>query len=555
MAREAKHKKDDEKKAEGTEQPILNESPVTAEEQPTAVSEQTTEAGAVNEIPSEEAVSSADGTPSDAEAASIQAKTHARNRTFKKTKAIKSKIIPAQKKWQTLLGLGVGALALLALVVSGISSQYFKGKTMPNVSVAGISSTAKTPEQIKQQLEAQEEQLKISFYSGEKKFEPKLEEIGLDIDIGQTVENALQAKRDDGILAKIAFWKRADVPVITTVNNTLLSQYIETNLPELLKAPQDSQLQFSPQQNRFVITPQADGEGADMSRIKKQLLELGNKLENKSIEVRVATKKPAITEGKLQPLLGPANELVARRAALTGLGYRYLARPADIAEWITPTPQKDGSIKLVVDSSKVQSYVDSIGKRIAHPPVDRKVIKDANTGGEIVLQEGRDGTELANSQALAGAIVRALEAGRDSEQIMNIKVATHKTVNMEAYDRWIEVDLSEQRTTLYTGATPIHTFVISSGLARTPTVTGEFKVWHKNAVQTMSGGSRATGDYYDLPNVKWNTYFYKDYALHTAYWHNNFGQPMSHGCVNMREADAKIVYDFAPIGTTVIVHD
>jgi lipoprotein-anchoring transpeptidase ErfK/SrfK len=61
------------------------------------------------------------------------------------------------------------------------------------------------------------------------------------------------------------------------------------------------------------------------------------------------------------------------------------------------------------------------------------------------------------------------------------------------------------------------------------------------------------GPGYDLPNVQWVMYFYRDYSLHGAYWHNNFGQPMSHGCVNMRNEDAKWLYDWAPEGTSVMV--
>jgi lipoprotein-anchoring transpeptidase ErfK/SrfK len=49
-------------------------------------------------------------------------------------------------------------------------------------------------------------------------------------------------------------------------------------------------------------------------------------------------------------------------------------------------------------------------------------------------------------------------------------------------------------------------------------------------------------------------YFYSGYAIHGAYWHNNFGAPMSHGCVNMTPGEAQILYNWAPIGTEVYVH-
>lgn len=107
---------------------------------------------------------------------------------------------------------------------------------------------------------------------------------------------------------------------------------------------------------------------------------------------------------------------------------------------------------------------------------------------------------------------------------------------------WVHVDLSEQVLVAYTGDTPIRAFVIASGLPGTPTVTGEFRVRTKVRSQTMSGGEGAY--YYNLPNVQWVQYFYNDYGLHGTYWHNSFGTPRSHGCVNMTNADAKWVWDF-----------
>ncbi len=111
--------------------------------------------------------------------------------------------------------------------------------------------------------------------------------------------------------------------------------------------------------------------------------------------------------------------------------------------------------------------------------------------------------------------------------------------------KWISVDLDHQRTFVWEGNKLIKSFLISSGKARTPTVTGVFRIWGKIAAQRMEGGSRAAGDYYNLPNVQWVQYFYQDYSFHGTYWHNNFGTPMSHGCVNMTNADAKWLYDWA----------
>lgn len=112
-------------------------------------------------------------------------------------------------------------------------------------------------------------------------------------------------------------------------------------------------------------------------------------------------------------------------------------------------------------------------------------------------------------------------------------------------EKWIDVDLSEQRVVAYEGTRPVQTFIVSTGLPGTPTVTGTFRMWTKTPIQDMSGGNRAAGDYYYLEDVQWVQYFYRDYAFHGTYWHNNFGRPMSRGCVNMTNADAKWLFDWA----------
>jgi lipoprotein-anchoring transpeptidase ErfK/SrfK len=125
----------------------------------------------------------------------------------------------------------------------------------------------------------------------------------------------------------------------------------------------------------------------------------------------------------------------------------------------------------------------------------------------------------------------------------NLDSLTH--IDMPDTDEhWVRVDLSEQTLVAYSGPTPIRAFRVSTGLPNTPTVTGEFHIRAKVRTQLMEGGSRASDNYYNLPDVQWVQYFYEDYGLHGAYWHNDFGRPKSHGCVNMTNADAHWLWDF-----------
>jgi lipoprotein-anchoring transpeptidase ErfK/SrfK len=115
-------------------------------------------------------------------------------------------------------------------------------------------------------------------------------------------------------------------------------------------------------------------------------------------------------------------------------------------------------------------------------------------------------------------------------------------------ERWIDVNLTTQTASAFEGKNLIRTFVVSTGTWIHPTVTGSYPIYVKYKYADMAGPG-----YYlpDVPNVM---YFYKGYGLHGTYWHNNFGTPMSHGCVNFTIPDSNWVFNFASLGTIVHVH-
>lgn len=115
-------------------------------------------------------------------------------------------------------------------------------------------------------------------------------------------------------------------------------------------------------------------------------------------------------------------------------------------------------------------------------------------------------------------------------------------------NRWIDVNLQTQTVQAYEGDRLVNSFIASTGTARYPTVKGQYRIWIKLKTDDMRGPG------YDLKDVPYVMYFHKGYGLHGTYWHNNFGTPMSHGCVNLRTEDAAWLFDFSSIGTLVNVH-
>jgi lipoprotein-anchoring transpeptidase ErfK/SrfK len=114
--------------------------------------------------------------------------------------------------------------------------------------------------------------------------------------------------------------------------------------------------------------------------------------------------------------------------------------------------------------------------------------------------------------------------------------------------KWIDINLSTQTLTAYSGRTAVYRARVSTGTWRTPTVVGTFRVYVKHLSTRMAGPG------YNLPNVPYTMYFYRGYSIHGTYWHNNFGTPMSHGCVNMATPDARWLFNWAPVGTKVVTH-
>lgn len=121
----------------------------------------------------------------------------------------------------------------------------------------------------------------------------------------------------------------------------------------------------------------------------------------------------------------------------------------------------------------------------------------------------------------------------------------------------IIVDRSDQILYAYDGDTLYTQLSISTGIELTPTPRGTFTIYRKTPSRYMQGPLPGISDkYYDLPGVPWNLYFTEQGGvIHGAYWHNKFGQRWSSGCVNLPLVGARAIYDWADVGTEVIVRD
>ncbi len=173
------------------------------------------------------------------------------------------------------------------------------------------------------------------------------------------------------------------------------------------------------------------------------------------------------------------------------------------------------------------------GKRLVDVDSDKDYLNDA---WELVEGTGLMNPDSDNDNYLDGTEVAA---GYDPLRPDPVKLTKE-----------IRVDLARQRLTYTFGGKVFGDFPISSGVKSMPTPKGEFTVLAKVPVKHYGGPG------YDLPNTKWNLLFTKrqyGYFIHGAYWHNDFGKPKSHGCVNVSYANMEPLYWWAQMGTKVVI--
>lgn len=132
---------------------------------------------------------------------------------------------------------------------------------------------------------------------------------------------------------------------------------------------------------------------------------------------------------------------------------------------------------------------------------------------------------------------------------LRIAVPGPPPADLQPNERWIDVNVATQTLVLFQGTRPIFATLVSTGRTSSKkeldhsTPVGEWRIREKHITATMDGDGTAAGDLpYSIEAVPYVMYYHRSYAVHGAFWHENFGVKMSHGCINMAPLDAKFVF-------------
>lgn len=352
-------------------------------------------------------------------------------------------------------------------------------------------------------------------------------------------------------LWNITAWFSDPAPATVTLNADAATAVLRKAAPALYKDPVNAVVAFDTASSSYVLTPAVDGQGVDLEAIRTALQ---NAFASGQTRVDVAATTapiPAQTPTAAgQSTVDGLNRILDTAGFYVGTERTVPLVKATVASWLTLSTDAAGAVTYDVNTAAIQTAVNALPTAVNRAAVNATVITDSSGG---VLQQGTAGVTgrlLGPTTGIAAAFATQLKAGNATYELP-VTETPFTTTNLA---RRIEVNLTDQRATLYENDQVVQSWLISSGRAGYDTGTGHFRIFAKLESQNMGNPDLTKAPNYYTPNVPNVMYYNGDEALHGTYWHNNFGNVMSHGCVNMPLDGAAYTFAWAPMGTEVWVH-
>jgi len=448
---------------------------------------------------------------------------------------------PAPKKNRSALWIGIPAGAtVVALVAASLVL------IAPGVSVAGVNVGGLTPGAAGDAIDARLASTAVVIDGPEGTAELTGADLGATVD-GAAIAEAAFAENP---MWNPSSWFPASVDATISLDDAAATEALRSVAPDYFVDPVDAAVSFDAVSASYVVTEAVPGTGIDVDTVRAALQSAFDAGQPSTavaadivpVEALATTDAATAAATQLNGMLDAAGFYIGDERTV----------PVDravAASWLSVTPDGEGGYAIAADQNAIQAVVDTLPAAVNREPVNATVITDTSGNALSDITTGVVGRALDSTDGLAAQAASSLA---DGNAVIPLTV-TETPFATTALERRIEVNLSTQRTILYENDQVVQSWAISSGKDGA-TNAGNFRIGWKTSMQNMGNRDTTKFPYYFTPDVPWVSYFDGDIAFHGTYWHNNFGTPMSHGCINMPVAAAKFVYDWAPKGVEVNVH-
>jgi hypothetical protein len=286
----------------------------------------------------------------------------------------------------------------------------------------------------------------------------------------------------------------------------------------------------------------------------------------------ISHAKPTATAEVIKPTIAglnltvSASDLQAKLQTITNqpasltVGAQTIPVGADtIRSWLQITSSKDKSQDYIrIKAGSISASLTQLANQFVKAPINQ--VSVTASGVTRVVVAGRNGTALSDPNTLKTQADQVAKTVMDSKGLQfntPLQTQAFQAIDPCAFDKSIVADVTTKTMGAFEHCTEVNRWLVSAGKPSTPTPIGEFHVYAKFTVQDMRG-TNPDGSPYFQPHVHWVNYFYQGSAIHGVYWHplSWFGvNNSSHGCVGVPDDEAAWIYNWAPIGTTVITTD
>lgn len=264
-----------------------------------------------------------------------------------------------------------------------------------------------------------------------------------------------------------------------------------------------------------------------------------------------------VSADKLAAML---NSVTGQSATLTVGDQTEPISPDTIKSWMLITTNATKTENYIhVSATTISKSLTELANKHAKAQINQ-VTSTHPDGASMIIVAGKNGARLNDPGTLQIQSIQIAKTLMDSKGIQAstpLETIPFQAVTPAAFGKLLEVDVNTKQLWAWENGVISRTFLVSAGAPETPTPIGQYRIFSKLPVQDMKGFN-PNGSKYLQPHVRWINYFLPGgYAVHGNYWRplSWFGNiNSSHGCVSLPETDAKWIYDFSPLGTTVITH-
>lgn len=454
---------------------------------------------------------------------------------------------PAKKHNHKKFMLLFSAAIFVPIIIWLVLAAGFGKITIGSSKVSLFANKSSLAQEVSQQ--AAGFKLNVIYPDGKKKIY-SLADFGYEVDIPASTSSIQKSQFSHWL----TWWKPQTGTIIYTINQTKFNTFISKHLTVTAQPAKDAKIKIS--HGKITITDSVTGKRYGLYSPARAINQVAGNLQTHPVRLELLATNPAITASQLNSSKTKLSQVLKQEIQFSIGGIVVSPTPEDIGNWLELTPnQKLKNVDITVNSGKVLNYLNKLAGNYIHPPRDEVDVKRSD--GKIVkIVSGQNGVDITGKSLIATKISKNLLDAKGMQINLPIATASYGKIMADEYDKWIEVDTTNKRMYAYQKTTLIKTFLISSGAPATPTVTGQYSIYAKHVQQDMRGWN-TDGSKYFQPNVPWVNYFYKDYAIHGNYWRplSYFGNiNSSHGCVGVVPSDGEWIYNWAPIGTKVIVH-